>query len=66
MNYDLSKRELQIVRLVALGLTNPTIGDTLNISFATVKAHITRICIKLKANNRASIVYNAIKKGYKI
>lgn len=48
----LTKRELEILRLVAEGLTNEEIGKRIFISEKTVKTHLTNIFDKLKVNNR--------------
>lgn len=49
---DLTRRELEILRLVAEGLTNEEIGKRIFISEKTVKTHLTNIFDKLKVNNR--------------
>jgi two-component system response regulator DegU len=49
---DLTKRELEILKLVAEGLTNEEIGKKIFISEKTVKTHLTNIFDKLKVNNR--------------
>ncbi len=48
----LTKREMEILRLVAEGLTNEEIGKKIFISEKTVKTHLTNIFDKLKVNNR--------------
>jgi DNA-binding NarL/FixJ family response regulator len=48
----LTRRELEILRLVAEGLTNDEIGKKIFISEKTVKTHLTNIFDKLKVNNR--------------
>jgi two-component system, NarL family, response regulator DegU len=48
----LTRRELEILRLVAEGLTNEEIGKKIFISEKTVKTHLTNIFDKLKVNNR--------------
>jgi len=48
----LTRRELEIIRLVAEGLTNEEIGKKIFISEKTVKTHLTNIFDKLKVNNR--------------
>lgn len=52
----LTRREAQIVRLMAAGDANSRIARRLTISEATVKTHITRILRKLGAANRAEAV----------
>ena len=48
----LTKREVELLRLVAEGLTNEEIGKRIFISEKTVKTHLTNIFDKLKVNNR--------------
>lgn len=56
MTTDLSAREAEILRWVALGKTNPEIGAILNISSFTVKNHVQRILKKLDVSNRTQAV----------
>ena len=49
---SLTKRELEILRLVAQGLTNEEIGRKVFISEKTVKTHLANIFDKLQVNNR--------------
>ncbi|MGE5305522.1 MAG: response regulator [Alphaproteobacteria bacterium] len=48
----LTKRETEILKLVAEGMTNEEIGKKIFISEKTVKTHLTNIFDKLKVNNR--------------
>lgn len=50
----LSRRELEVLRLLADGLTDREIGDALTISPRTVETHVGSILRKLEARNRAS------------
>jgi DNA-binding NarL/FixJ family response regulator len=59
----LSGRELGVLRLVAAGLSNRQIADTLTISERTVKFHVTAIFNKLGADNRAQAVAIAAERG---
>jgi transcriptional regulator EpsA len=52
----LTERELEILRWVTLGKTNPEIGTILNLSEFTVKNHLKRIFKKLDVLNRAQAV----------
>jgi len=53
---ELSSREVEILNLVAKGLTNKEIGPSLNISYDTVRAHLRRIYEKLHVRCRTEAV----------
>jgi DNA-binding NarL/FixJ family response regulator len=57
----LSKREIEILKLIAEGLSNEEIGSALNISPATVRTHRANLISKTGTNNTASLVMFAIK-----
>jgi DNA-binding NarL/FixJ family response regulator len=59
----LSPRERGVIRLVAAGLSNRQIGETLSITERTVKFHVTAILNKLGAENRAQAVAVAAERG---
>jgi two-component system, NarL family, response regulator DevR len=59
----LTPRELEIVRLLARGLTNREIGRQALISDSTVKFHVRGIMRKLSVHHRAEVVYAATKLG---
>ncbi len=52
----LSERELEILELVAVGLTNSEIAEKLEISKRTVDNHISNILTKTKTENRVELV----------
>jgi len=60
---DLSDRELEVIRLMALGKSNHDISTDLNISESTVKFHINRILSKLGVSDRTQAVIVALKRG---
>lgn len=60
----LSPRELEVLRLVARGLSNAEIGRELFISEATVKTHLLRAFAKLGVSDRTAAVTSAIAAGY--
>lgn len=59
----LSERELQIVELVAAGLTNQEISAQLEISKRTVDNHISNVLNKTATGNRVALVRWALKWG---
>lgn len=60
----LSERELEVLRMVADGQTNRTVGEHLGLSALTVKSHLARIARKLGCGDRAEMVATAIRNGY--
>ncbi len=62
--YDgLTDREIEVLTLVAEGLTNQKIGDRLFISVKTVQAHRANIMEKLDLHDRVDLTKYAIRKG---
>jgi DNA-binding NarL/FixJ family response regulator len=59
----LSTRERQVLALVARGLTNTEIAETLGLSPLTAKTHVSRIMGKLGARDRAQLVILAYESG---
>jgi DNA-binding NarL/FixJ family response regulator len=59
----LSARERGVLRLVAAGLSNRQIAETLSLSERTIKFHVTAILNKLGADNRAQAVALAAERG---
>jgi DNA-binding NarL/FixJ family response regulator len=62
-NYTLSDRELQVIELVAAGLTNQEISAKLDISKRTVDNHISNILTKTSTDNRVALVRWALQWG---
>lgn len=60
---SLSDREVQVVELVASGLTNQEISEKLEISKRTVDNHISNILTKTATDNRVSLVRWALLLG---
>jgi DNA-binding NarL/FixJ family response regulator len=59
----LSPREIDVLRLIAIGKSNKLIADQLSISEATAKTHVANILSKLGANDRTHAVTIATKRG---
>ena len=59
----LSPRELEVVRLIAAGMTNKEMGAQLFLSETTVKREVSHIFDKLEAKDRAEAVAEAYKRG---
>ncbi len=61
---NLTRRELDVLRLAAKGLTNRAIGQTLGISNRTVQGHLANIFGKLDVATRTEAVLLAVKQGW--
>ena len=59
----LTKREYQVLRHLAYGLSNREIGRSLKISIETVKEHVQNILRKLDAADRTEAAVWAVKRG---
>jgi two-component system, NarL family, response regulator NreC len=60
---DLTEREVEILRLIALGHTNVEIGQQLYLSVRTVESHRAHIQQKLRRSSRAELVRYALDHG---
>jgi len=60
---DLSPRELEVLALVAQGSNNREIAGALYLSPLTVKTHVSRILMKLRARDRVQLVVIAYQAG---
>jgi DNA-binding NarL/FixJ family response regulator len=59
----LTDREREVVRLIAEGLTNREIGETIFVSESTVKFHVRNVMRKLDVHHRAEVAYAASRLG---
>jgi ATP/maltotriose-dependent transcriptional regulator MalT len=55
----ISKREFEVLELVAAGLSNQEIADRLFVSTSTVKTHVSNVLAKLDASRRTEAIANA-------
>jgi len=60
---DLSEREVDVLRLIALGHTNAEIAEQLFLSVRTVETHRSHIQQKLRLSTRAELVGYALERG---
>ena len=59
----LTEREVEVLRLVARGLSNQEIGEELFVSPTTAKTHVSRLLMKLAARDRAQLIVIAYETG---
>jgi DNA-binding NarL/FixJ family response regulator len=60
----LSEREMQIVKLLAEGMSNKDIGVTLHLSEHTIKNYIFNIFEKVECDNRVVVAVRYVKEQY--
>jgi DNA-binding NarL/FixJ family response regulator len=60
---QLTERELDVLKQVAAGKSNPEVADALFLSVATVKTHVSRLLDKLDCRDRAQLVVVAYETG---
>jgi len=60
---ELTARESDVLRHLAVGASNPTIATALGVSEETVKTHVANVLAKLQVENRAQAAVQALKRG---
>ncbi len=60
----LTDREREVFDAVARGLSNAEVADKLNMSYGTVKTHVSHLLTKLGCNDRAQLVVAAYESGF--
>lgn len=59
----LTDRELEVIHLVSLGLTNSEIAPILSVSTETVKSHVRNVLAKTNARNRTHAIAMMLREG---
>ena len=62
-DYDLTSREIDVLRCLVKGCSNSAIAEELEISLATVKAHMSAIFEKLDVSDRTQTAIKAINEN---
>ena len=62
-NIYLTSREIEVLRLVALGYNNNEVAKTMNFSIHTVKSHLENIYKKFGVHNKIQALIKAIQAG---
>jgi len=60
-SFELTEREVEVLGLLARGMSNPAIAEKLVITTATVKNHVSSVLAKLNANTRTEAAMIAVK-----
>ncbi len=60
---QLTKRESEVLKQLALGLTNKEIAQSLGISYETVKEHVQHILQKLSVSDRTQAAVWAVRRN---
>ena len=64
LSNELTDHELEVLRMIAQGMSNKEIGEALFISHRTVDTHRTNLMKKLSVHNIAGLIRYAIRSGY--
>ena len=63
-NAPLTAREVEVLELIAQGLSNREVGQALGITEETIKVHVRNIMDKLDADDRTEAVTLALRRGF--
>jgi NarL family two-component system response regulator LiaR len=59
----LTKRELDVIRLLVAGLSNQAIADQLGLSARTVQVHVAKAMSKTRTHTRTQLAVYALRRG---
>ena len=62
-DFNLTKREIELLKLLAKGLTNVEVGECMGISPLTVSTHAKAIYRKMQVRSRSEAVFEAVNEG---
>ena len=65
-NTELTERELDVLRLLAEGLTDREIAERLYLSLSTVRYHVNHLISKTGQSSRTELAVNAVRSGIAI
>ncbi|MDZ7964587.1 MAG: LuxR C-terminal-related transcriptional regulator [Nostoc sp. DedSLP03] len=60
----MSKRQQEVLALLALGLSNKAIAERMKLSPSTIRHHVTQVLNKLGIKNRTEAATAAVRVGY--
>ena len=60
-SWHLTRREVQVARLVCKGLNHEQIGEKLDIEYNTVRAHLGNICSKVGVRGKAGLIVQFVE-----
>jgi len=63
LDKSLTDRELQVLKLIAMGKSNTEIAKELFISLHTVKKHVSSVLSKMSVEDRVQVAVKAVRKG---
>ena len=61
---NLTPREIEVLRLMAVGKSNKEIGSSLDVTEGTVKVHVNHILAKLGVTGRVEAIMVAVQRGF--
>ena len=63
IDYDLTKRELEVLQCLAKGFNNKDIAHALGVSIKTIDSHRTSLLRKMNVNSTAALLVQSMRRG---